>query len=622
MGARGNSGVILSQILRGIAATLKGAADARRRRRSPTRSRRRRPPPTRRCSRRSRARSSPSCGRAPTRRARGGRRRGVARPRVVRAARDAGRVVARSHPGAAAGARRRRRGRRRRRRLPAAARRRAARRRRRAAARAAARQGDVGGAVGRPTASRARRQRAALRGDVLLRPRRRAHRGAQAGLGSDRRLDRRRRRRRACGTATSTPTTSARRSRRRSTSTAGRTGSASPTCSRRSPPSTPCARPALIVSRRAELPAVTCAVVAVSSGPGISELFRELGVQAVVTGGQTLNPSTAELLAAVERVNADQVVVLPGQQEHHPGRRAARRAHRRKTVRVVPTRSMPEGLAALMVYDPEATRRGQHGGDAPGRRGDRHRRGHRAVRASQTDAGPVAEGDWMGIVRGDGIVAVAPDLARRRHRRCSSASSTTTASSSPSSPAPTPTTATTAALEAWLADQPPRRRGRGARRRPAAVPVPLRRRVGRVTRRPPLTLRELAGDRRRPGCAASASASGRRSPRVGHRDRARPADDVPAAVGRPHQRGPGRRPRARHGGARAGVGALGAQADRPQPADDRRGRRRRRHRTDARRVLQPAVARAPADARACRSRCSARSTRTAAGCRWPTRSST
>jgi len=158
-----------------------------------------------------------------------------------------------------------------------------------------------------------------------------------------------------------------------------------------------------------DLPAVVCAVVAVSSGPGISELFRQLGVQGVVGGGQTLNPSTAELLAAVDSVNADHVIVLPGNKNIVPvaeqldGLTA-------KTVRVVPTTSMPEGLAALMAYDPEA--------DAPANtramRGaaDAIRAGEvtQAVRPSQTPAGAVAEGEWMGIVRGDGIVAVAPDV--------------------------------------------------------------------------------------------------------------------------------------------------------------------------------------------------------------------
>ncbi len=166
------------------------------------------------------------------------------------------------------------------------------------------------------------------------------------------------------------------------------------------------AAPPAAAGAGADLPAVTTAVVAVSSGPGISELFTELGVQAVVAGGQTLNPSTAELLEAVERVNADHVVVLPSNKNIIPVAEQLD-ALTTRTVRVVPTTSMPEGIAALMAYDPEA--------DAPSntmamrRAADAVRAGEvtRAVRATTTPAGPVAEGDWMGIVRGDGIVAVA-----------------------------------------------------------------------------------------------------------------------------------------------------------------------------------------------------------------------
>ncbi|MFV0307697.1 MAG: DAK2 domain-containing protein [Desertimonas sp.] len=158
-----------------------------------------------------------------------------------------------------------------------------------------------------------------------------------------------------------------------------------------------------------ERPAVTTAVVAVSSGPGISALFEELGVQAIVTGGQTLNPSTAELLAAVGAVNAEQVVMLPNNKNIVPVAEQLDGLTAR-TVRVVPTVSMPEGIAALMAYDPEA--------DAPSnttamRQGaDAVRSGEvtQAVRSTQTPVGPVNEGDWMGIVRGDGIVAVAGEL--------------------------------------------------------------------------------------------------------------------------------------------------------------------------------------------------------------------
>ena len=84
------------------------------------------------------------------------------------------------------------------------------------------------------------------------------------------------------------------------------------------------------------LPAVTCAVVAVASGDGLAELFGQLGVQGVVTGGQTLNPSTAELLAAVEAVNAEQVIILPNNKNIIPVAEQLD-ALTTKSVRVVPT---------------------------------------------------------------------------------------------------------------------------------------------------------------------------------------------------------------------------------------------------------------------------------------------
>jgi uncharacterized protein len=163
------------------------------------------------------------------------------------------------------------------------------------------------------------------------------------------------------------------------------------------------------VAAPSELPAVTCAVVAVSSGDGISALFRDLGVQVVVAGGQTLNPSTAELLDAVDRANADNVVLLPGNKNIIPVAEQVD-ALTAKTVRVVPTRSMPEGLAALMAYDPEV--------DAPANVVPMRQAAQavvtgevtQAVRASNTPAGTVAEGDWLGIVRGDGIVAIGDDV--------------------------------------------------------------------------------------------------------------------------------------------------------------------------------------------------------------------
>ncbi|MFM8650246.1 MAG: DAK2 domain-containing protein, partial [Actinomycetota bacterium] len=160
------------------------------------------------------------------------------------------------------------------------------------------------------------------------------------------------------------------------------------------------------------LPSVTTAVVAVCSGNGLEDLFSQLGVQGIVTGGQTLNPSTAELLEAVDHVNAEQVIVLPNNTHIIPVAEQLD-ALSNKRVRVVPTRSMPEALAALVVYDPEADVDANLANMTDATSAMATGEITRAVRDSSSDAGPIREGDWIGIERGDGIVAVAgsPDGA-------------------------------------------------------------------------------------------------------------------------------------------------------------------------------------------------------------------
>ncbi len=157
------------------------------------------------------------------------------------------------------------------------------------------------------------------------------------------------------------------------------------------------------------LPAVTCAVVAVASGDGLVELFGNLGVQGIVTGGQTMNPSTAELLAAVEAVNANQVVVLPNNSniiavaEQLDGLTS-------KQVLVVPTRSMPEALAALVIYDPEADAAANAGDMAAAAESMATGEITQAVRDTTASVGAVSAGDWIGIARGGGIVVAAASL--------------------------------------------------------------------------------------------------------------------------------------------------------------------------------------------------------------------
>ncbi len=180
---------------------------------------------------------------------------------------------------------------------------------------------------------------------------------------------------------------------------------------RREAEMTSSATPGVASGPGAGLPPVTTAVVAVCSGDGLVELFAQLGVQGVVTGGQTMNPSTAELLDTVEHVNADQVVILPNNKNIIPVAEQID-ALTAKQVVVVPTRSMPEALAALVVYDPEAPAAANGAEMAEAAESVTTGELTRAVRSSPSEAGPVAEGDWIGLVRGDGIVAVAATLEK------------------------------------------------------------------------------------------------------------------------------------------------------------------------------------------------------------------
>ncbi len=157
---------------------------------------------------------------------------------------------------------------------------------------------------------------------------------------------------------------------------------------------------------------VPCGVVAVATGEGIRRIFTNLRVQQVVTGGQSMNPSTAQLLEAVEAVPAPEVVVLPNNKNIIA---VAEQVDdlTDKTVRVLPTRSITEGFAALLNYDPEAT--ADENVEAMGEAASAviHGEVTRAVRDSSCDVGPIAEGDWLGISR-DGIVAVEAEL----HEAC------------------------------------------------------------------------------------------------------------------------------------------------------------------------------------------------------------
>jgi hypothetical protein len=155
-------------------------------------------------------------------------------------------------------------------------------------------------------------------------------------------------------------------------------------------------------------PPPTTSVVAVVSGDGIGRIFRSLGVHHLVVGGQTMNPATADLVKAVESIGSDQVVILPNNKNIRPVADQVD-ALCGKTVRVVATGSIVEGFAALLAYDPAAGADANVASMSESAARVVPAEVTRAVRDTVTDAGEVHEGDFIGISR-DGVVAVSDNV--------------------------------------------------------------------------------------------------------------------------------------------------------------------------------------------------------------------
>lgn len=149
--------------------------------------------------------------------------------------------------------------------------------------------------------------------------------------------------------------------------------------------------------------------IAVSIGDGLNEIFKGLGVDYIIEGGQTMNPSTADMLDAIDRVNADTVFILPNNKNIILAANQAASMTSDKKIIVIPTKTVPQGITAIINYVPdlsveenEATMCDEIGNVRTGQV-------TYAVRDTVIDDKEIKQGDYMGI--GDaGILAVGTDI--------------------------------------------------------------------------------------------------------------------------------------------------------------------------------------------------------------------
>ncbi len=99
---------------------------------------------------------------------------------------------------------------------------------------------------------------------------------------------------------------------------------------------------------------INIGVISISSGEGLKDVFDQLGVNTVISGGQTMNPSTEDILKAVESMNTDNIIILPNNSNIILAANQVKDVSE-KNVEVIPTKTIPEGIAAMIDFDPDSS---------------------------------------------------------------------------------------------------------------------------------------------------------------------------------------------------------------------------------------------------------------------------
>ena len=149
--------------------------------------------------------------------------------------------------------------------------------------------------------------------------------------------------------------------------------------------------------------------IAVSLGAGLNQIFKDLGVDAIIEGGQTMNPSTEDILNAVEQVNAKTIFVFPNNKNIILAAEPATHLSDDKNLIVIPTKTIPQGISALINYIPEMSAQENSERMTSAIRTVSTGQVTYAIRDTEIDGKTIKQGDYMGI--GDSsILSVGSDM--------------------------------------------------------------------------------------------------------------------------------------------------------------------------------------------------------------------
>lgn len=161
----------------------------------------------------------------------------------------------------------------------------------------------------------------------------------------------------------------------------------------------------------ADAPKKDVGFIAVSVGEGINEIFRTLGADYIIEGGQTMNPSTEDMLNAIEQVNADNIFILPNNKNIILAANQAQALEKDKNIIVIPTKTVPQGITAIINYVPDLSVEENTENMTEEIKSVHTGQVTYAVRDTTIDDKEIKQGDFMGI--GDkGILSVGSSISR------------------------------------------------------------------------------------------------------------------------------------------------------------------------------------------------------------------
>ena len=162
-------------------------------------------------------------------------------------------------------------------------------------------------------------------------------------------------------------------------------------------------------AQRAAKPEKEVGFITVSAGDGMGEIFKELGADYLIQGGQTMNPSTEDMLKAIDEVNAKNIFIFPNNKNIILAANQARDLTEDKNIVVIPAKTIPQGISAMIAYVPEKTVEENTAEMMEAIENVKTGQVTYAVRDTRIDDQDIHEGDIMGI--GDkGILAVGQDI--------------------------------------------------------------------------------------------------------------------------------------------------------------------------------------------------------------------